>query len=332
MQLVDPERFRAHATGLVKDLMGGTVAFPIQTDLFETETGRSLILVGNETLPEKDELAKRASPSQVASVLALNERLDAKRDALRRLADPLAESYKFACPDSRHLPEKDTVRRGAHMLPYPKTYLETHDGHNLLLLVPEIAEEIGITFDHDDHTLPEEYAVVVPFHNASDYPGADAEARYVYTGFCAAFWHEDGQLSSLSGDLGDAIGLTGSEKIVEENMRWAVTTAAQMLTLLNCTNTGTKELRSNIPHNVKNRKDRFKYQVLVVRTNTNHPSHTKGEPLPEDQRRASPRLHFRRGHIRNNADGTQSWVQPCMVGDPEEGTVVKDYEVRPPNE
>jgi len=171
----------------------------------------------------------------------------------------------------------------------------------------------------------------VPFHNASSYPGSDIDARYVYNGFCAAFWHENGRLDSLSGDLGDAIGLTGSEKIVEENMKWAVTAAAQMLTLLNCTNTGTQKLRSNIPHNVKNRKNRFAYNVLVVRTNTNNPAYSEGEPLPEEQRRASPRLHFRRGHIRNNPDGTQSWVQPCMVGDPEEGTVVKDYEVRDSN-
>lgn len=331
MQLVDPERFRAHATYLVNALVEEEVAFSIRSDVLETETGRDLILVDDETLPGKDELARRATPKQLPVMMALQKKIAAKREALRALADPLAESYKFACPDSRHLPEKDTVRRGAHMLPYPKTYLETHDGHNLLLLMPKEAEKAGITFDDPDHPLPEEYAVVVPFHNASSYPGGEIAARYIYTGFCAAFWHnpENDTLDSLTGQIGPPVGLTGAEKIVEENMKWAVSTAAQVLTLLNCTNIGSRELRSNIPHNVKRRKDRFAYQVLVVRTGTTNPSYNEGEPLPEEQRRASPRLHFRRGHIRNNPDGTQSWVRPCMVGDPEEGTVVKDYDVRP---
>jgi len=325
MQLYDPETFRAHATGLVRSLDKKEVAFPVKPDFLVAEgesfEDRSLLLAGGGKLPDLEDVP----PEEIPKLMTLRKKIEAKHEALQAVADPLAGARKFACPDSRHLPKKDEVRRGAHMLPFPRTYLETSDGHNLLLLTPEEAEEVGIAFDE---TLPEEYAVVVPFHNSSAYPGPELDVQFVYVGFCAAFYAADETLHAVSGNLGPRIGLGGHGDIVEENMRWAVTTAARVLTLLNCSNIGRTELRANIPHNVKNRKDRFSYDVLVVRTNTTNPSFTEGEPLSEEQRRASPRLHFRRGHIRNNADGTQTWVRPCMVGDPDEGTVVKDYDVR----
>lgn len=39
---------------------------------------------------------------------------------------------------------------------------------------------------------------------------------------------------------------------------------------------------------------------------------------------ASPRLHWRRGHIRHLPSGI-TWVRPPLVGDGEHGTVINDY-------
>lgn len=44
---------------------------------------------------------------------------------------------------------------------------------------------------------------------------------------------------------------------------------------------------------------------------------------------ASPRLHFRRGHIRQYVDGKRVWVRECMVGKDSLGYVDKIYEVTP---
>lgn len=44
--------------------------------------------------------------------------------------------------------------------------------------------------------------------------------------------------------------------------------------------------------------------------------------------RTSPRLHFRRGHIRRLASGLVTWVSHCMVGTAESGVVEKHYEAR----
>lgn len=41
---------------------------------------------------------------------------------------------------------------------------------------------------------------------------------------------------------------------------------------------------------------------------------------------ASPRLHWRRGHIRALDGARRVWVRPALVGDGEHGTVVHDYQ------
>lgn len=44
---------------------------------------------------------------------------------------------------------------------------------------------------------------------------------------------------------------------------------------------------------------------------------------------ASPRMHWRRGHVRTMADGRKVQVKPCVVGDVARGTIAHDYVVRP---
>ena len=43
---------------------------------------------------------------------------------------------------------------------------------------------------------------------------------------------------------------------------------------------------------------------------------------------ASPRVHWRRGHIRTLEDGRKVQVKPCIVGDVTRGTITHDYVVR----
>ena len=57
--------------------------------------------------------------------------------------------------------------------------------------------------------------------------------------------------------------------------------------------------------------------------------------LPSDNKKsasgtgnhASPRLHLRRGHVRNLSSGRRIWVNSCMVGKPENGILEKTYRV-----
>lgn len=42
---------------------------------------------------------------------------------------------------------------------------------------------------------------------------------------------------------------------------------------------------------------------------------------------ASPRQHWRRGHWRNTKTGKKVWIDPMLVGDEENGKIIKDYAV-----
>jgi hypothetical protein len=44
-------------------------------------------------------------------------------------------------------------------------------------------------------------------------------------------------------------------------------------------------------------------------------------------KKSGPRLHLRRGHIRQYAPGKYAWVEACIVGNKQNGIVAKDYAV-----
>jgi len=67
----------------------------------------------------------------------------------------------------------------------------------------------------------------------------------------------------------------------------------------------------------------FTYKTLHVLAGDRSASHDKRADDAEAKR--SPRLHFRRGHIRRISGDRMTWVQPCMVGDQRRGMVQKAY-------
>ena len=63
----------------------------------------------------------------------------------------------------------------------------------------------------------------------------------------------------------------------------------------------------------------FSYRTLHITGNTTqHKADAKSS-------RTSPRLHFRRGHIRRLANGTRVWVTGCLAGDKSKGFAAHDY-------
>jgi len=65
----------------------------------------------------------------------------------------------------------------------------------------------------------------------------------------------------------------------------------------------------------------FTYKTLHI----SQQRRSTGGRAGEDSGRNTPRLHFRRGHVRRIDAQRLTWVQPCMVGEKERGTVHKDY-------
>ena len=67
----------------------------------------------------------------------------------------------------------------------------------------------------------------------------------------------------------------------------------------------------------------YDYHVLAIKTEhqTSRTDNTLGG------NHASPRFHWRRGHIRKLPSGKNTWVRSCAVGQTDMGIIEKDYVV-----
>ena len=101
----------------------------------------------------------------------------------------------------------------------------------------------------------------------------------------------------------------------------------QLCQVLGCENMTTKVLdaspKLNKARAKKGHLPLYDYHVLVVKTDQHNPrtDNTLGG------NHASPRFHWRRGHIRKLPTGKNTWVRSCAVGQTEMGIIEKDYVV-----
>lgn len=275
----------------------------------------------------KERLARGESPGPDFDPLEyaiVSKMAEETGELLRELSDIVARAVKFAAPPEEWLPEAGESTEEMHLLPYDETYVQV-EGHGILLLSPRAARDFGLDYDRilsEDPGMAGQHAVALSFTK-------DPRHGMTFGGFFAAYRADsDGALSVVVGPLpqgySDRLGPTQLK-----NAEWTVQTACRFLALLNCGNITVKAPRANFPHVGKeDRGPRFAYRVLVLRAPTRAVVYNQGEALPEEFRRASPRFHLRRGHIRRHKNGKTIFIGPTMVGDPTRGTVVKDYEVR----
>ena len=106
----------------------------------------------------------------------------------------------------------------------------------------------------------------------------------------------------------------------------AVNLLARFVMALNCTNTKRVEHHApkflNSKRIAKGRHPLFSYWTLHL------PGPASNDEAPMGGTHASPRLHLRRGHIRQYAVGKYTWIDACVVGSKQAGMVFKDYSLR----
>lgn len=104
-----------------------------------------------------------------------------------------------------------------------------------------------------------------------------------------------------------------------------ITNIGFFLSALNCTNI--KAVETKEPKFInKKRKKKGKLPIesfwtLQLSSSANEKNESQGGT------HSSPRLHLRRGHVRQYKPGLYTWVNACAVGDASSGTVDKDYKL-----
>lgn len=103
----------------------------------------------------------------------------------------------------------------------------------------------------------------------------------------------------------------------------AANTMAMFVMALNCVNTTRVEHPApkfmNQKRAEKGKQPLFSFWTLHL------PGPTASDAPPLGGTHASPRLHLRRGHIRQYSPGKCTWVNACVVGNKSSGMVTKDY-------
>lgn len=146
------------------------------------------------------------------------------------------------------------------------------------------------------------------------------ESRFYFDGGGVMFLEDGRRKFSIYEEFAD--NKTASREILVQSHILEKTLLA-----LHCTNVRSVD---NVPPAALNRKRTktgkpplFTYKTLhVIAGERNSPSSQREQ---DDEARRSPRLHFRRGHVRRIGSNRITWVQQCMVGNKELGRVENAY-------
>lgn len=131
----------------------------------------------------------------------------------------------------------------------------------------------------------------------------------------------------------DRVGELASDGITQESFityasREAALTAVRVFLFLEALQCSNVQVRDNPPPKALVRQQKRRGQVPMFSFKTLHiDTGDKEIKTNKGGKHESPRLHFRRGHVRRLTSGKKTWVSPCMVGDASKGQVFKDYEV-----
>lgn len=122
--------------------------------------------------------------------------------------------------------------------------------------------------------------------------------------------------------------LTDNEQVeIAETYGSLVGVVLRMMAVIACSNV---ELIDNVKYSYKKKHGKVRKGLPLYTYKTLHikPSATQTKNISDSiGTHASPRLHLRRGHIRELQSGETTWVQSCMVGTKDNGIVEKEYSI-----
>lgn len=237
----------------------------------------------------------------------VEQMIAAKSDGDRDFAEKISNSVKFVIPTLSNLPNLPSDPKDFDLVrpPFPLTLIEcpkerSRQANSVILLEDYSADHATSysihVFVEDDYG---EWLGLTSWHINKN-PEKEAGFDILYN----------------PGDLKDKMEATYPKLVL------------LLLEILQCTNIKQVDIQApkklNKKRAAKGRQPLFSYKVLEIET-----PREVGDKNEFGGTHASPRVHLRRGHIRNLPDGRKTWVQPCVVGDKSKGVVHKHYSVKP---
>lgn len=208
---------------------------------------------------------------------------------------------------------EDFVFHGVFRLPFPETYFEAFSvNQNLRLGI--LAKETTTSKDGFFCTPAAPYPIIFNIF-------LNDGKNWVLLGPEVAFRIINGEVLLFSSAQGAPSKI--QEDLVFECVKLALCGVIAIQARGTRLDTVPAPVKLNKARAAKNRLPLCEYKQLII---NNHAAAASSESRGGTH--ASPRLHFRRGHIRILPSGQKTTVAACVVGSKELGEIVKDYEVK----
>lgn len=152
----------------------------------------------------------------------------------------------------------------------------------------------------------------------------ESEDGMIVEGFAFMFWDSRWLLHSSAKMIRAGFGeddWESFEKYPETDDGYTIGVVLQACAVMKCTNVQIIENKPSAVAKMRAAKKRlpiFSTWTLHIRPDAKQSRDLGGTHAP-------PRVHLRRGHIRQYKPGLFTWVQPCVVGRKERGVIHKDY-------
>ena len=208
---------------------------------------------------------------------------------IRRFRISSESAICFHCGDAHHTEEFRIIAELVK-LPYPTCWFEFHTQEG----------DAGVLCEYDEDCI---LGGIVFFKRP-------AWKEWCFTGF--GYFQNNGIVTDAE-----------QQESVQTVVFASLCMVASFLSALNCSNVKRTEhspsQKLQKARLKRGKQPLFSFWTLELPFERNE----KGEPLGGTH--ASPRVHLRRGHVRQYAVGKWTWVQPCAVGNKAIGIIHKDY-------
>lgn len=216
-------------------------------------------------------------------------------------------------------------------LPFNELWIDVKNIMSVLFMT--IPEDASYVYDNDPDRIPRAILFVF-FHRSSRAAKKITGCRqFSYLSFIGTVWKDIGEYGDWGisgakfGKLDYVNYLINNDKEGSQLMKnsffrifYEVCFALNMLNNVSCVLVAPA---NKVPKSQR-KWPQLQYHVLKIISE----QRTQSSSLKE-QLRQSPRQHLRRGHLRRLTDPKftkpYTWIPPCIVGDAERGSIVKDY-------
>lgn len=235
-------------------------------------------------------------------------------ECIDALHETMKDAQGFDCGDAEDI-DSIKIDESLIKLPFNKTWFEYQiESGKVIVLMAEVSKDDKI------------YENISPIENGL-FANIFIINKFNVWELLAAILIDPNEINNLGGFK--IYSLHNEDDYPEDNnglINAALLTTCRFLTIINCNNIQKVENQApkliNKKRKKKNKPVIHSYWTIKICGNKEKYDGSKHGGSHE-----APRLHLRRGHVRQYRPGSFTWVNACLVGNESKGTVKKDYKV-----